>query len=108
MRVRQRKSVVVAVGGRDDEDVLTIAFGEAAARGTDLVAVHAWQDVALETASGRISPLVDWAAVMADEERVLAEALAGWRGKEPDVEVQEVVVRERTARALVRATLTAQ
>jgi nucleotide-binding universal stress UspA family protein len=107
-QVRDRRSVVVGVEGRDDEEVLAFAFGEAVARGTDLVAVHAWQDVVLETAFRSVSPLVDWAGVMSDEERVLAEALAGWREKEPDVAVREVVVREKTARALLEAGLTAE
>ena len=107
VRVSSRRSVVVGVEGRGDEEVLAFAFEEAAARRTDLVAVHAWQDVVLETAFRSISPLAEWAGVMADEERVLAEALAGWADKEPDVVVREVVVREKAARALVSAGLTA-
>jgi nucleotide-binding universal stress UspA family protein len=107
-RMRGRRSVVVGVVGRGDDDVLAFAFGEAAARGTDLVAVHAWQDVVMATAFPTISPLADWERVMADEERVLAEALAGWTEKEPDVEVRQVVVREKTARALLAAGLTAE
>jgi nucleotide-binding universal stress UspA family protein len=107
-RRRGRRPVVVGVVGRRDEDVPAFAFGEAAARGTDLVAVHAWQDVVLETAFGTISPLADRAGVMADEERVMAEELAGWTGKEPDVEVRQVVVREKTARALPAAGPTAE
>jgi len=107
--VSPRTAVVFGVEGRPGDDaVLAFALGEAAARGTDLVAVHAWQDVALETAFQSTSPLVDWAGVLADEERVLAEAVAGWREKEPDVAVREVVVRERTARALVSVALTAE
>jgi nucleotide-binding universal stress UspA family protein len=107
-RMRSRRSVVVGIEGRGDEEALAFAFAEAAARGTDLVAVHAWQDVVLETAFGTISPLTDWDGVMADEERVLAEALAGWSEKEPDVEVRQVVVREKAARALLAAGLTAE
>ena len=106
VRARGRSSVVVGVQGRRDEEVLAFAFAAAAGRRTDLVAVHAWQDVVLETAFRTISPLAEWAGVMADEERVLAEALAGWREKEPDVVVREVVVRERAGRALVAAGLT--
>jgi nucleotide-binding universal stress UspA family protein len=109
VRLEDRRSVVVGVeGGPGDDEVLAFAFAEAAARRTDLVAVHAWQDVVLETAFRSLGPLVDWAGVQADEERALAEALAGWAGKEPDVPVREVVVREKTARALVSASLTAQ
>lgn len=107
--VRGRRSVVVGVSGRpDDEEVLAVAFAEAASRGTDLVAVHAWQDIVLEPELRTLGPLVDWAGVLADEERALAEALAGWREKDPDVVVREVVVRDRPARALVAASLTAE
>jgi len=107
--MRGRRSVVVGVAGRpDDDEVLAIAFAEAAARGTDLIAVHAWQDVVLEPELRTVSPLVDWAGVLADEERALAEAMAGWREKEPDVLVRELVVRDRPARALVAASLTAE
>jgi nucleotide-binding universal stress UspA family protein len=107
--VSQRRSVVVGVEGRSgDEEVLGAAFDEAAARDTDLIAVHAWQDVRVGASFEVISPLVDWAGVLADEERVLAEALAGWREKQPDVVVREVVVRDRTAHALLAAALTAE
>ena len=108
VQARDRRSVVVGVRGRGDDEALAFAFAFAAARGTDLVAVHAWQDVVLETSFLSTSLLVDWAGVQADEERVLAEALAGWSEKDPDVVVREVVIRERTARALVEASLTAQ
>jgi nucleotide-binding universal stress UspA family protein len=108
VQARDRQSVVVGVRGRGDDEVLGFAFAEAAARGTDLVAVHAWQDVVLATSFLSTSLLVDWAGVGDDEGRVLAEALAGWAEKEPDVVVREVVIREKSARALVEASLTAQ
>jgi nucleotide-binding universal stress UspA family protein len=101
--------VVVGVAGTpEDEEVLAFAFAEAAARSTDVVAVHAWRDVTLEASVGGFGPLVDWAGVQADEQRLLAEALAGWRDKEPDVEVREVVVRDRPAAALLDAAATAE
>lgn len=107
--VHGRRSVVVGVEGRgDEEEVLAFAFAEAAARGTDLLAVHAWRDVTSEVPHRPVSPLVDWAGVLSDEDRALSEALAGWRDKEPDVVVREAVVRDRTARALVSAGLTAE
>ncbi|WP_104523649.1 universal stress protein [Blastococcus atacamensis] len=107
--VRDRSSVVAGIEGRpEDEEVLAFAVGEALARGTDLVAVHAWQDVTLETAFRSLGPLVDWAGVLSDEVRVLSEALTGWREKEPGLVVREVVVRDRAAPALVSAALTAQ
>ncbi len=107
--VSRRRSVVVGVEGRPGDDaVIRFALDEAAALDTDLIAVHTWQDVALETAYQSVSPLVDWAGVRADEERALAEALAGWREKQPDVEIRAVVLRDHTARGLVAAGLTAQ
>jgi len=107
--VSERRSVVVGVEGRPgDEEVLAFAFEEAATRGTDLIAVHAWRDVVLETPYQSISPLIDWTSVQQEEERVLAEAIAGWRDKVPDVPVREVVVRDKTARDLIAAALTAE
>ncbi|MGY2002685.1 universal stress protein [Blastococcus sp. SYSU DS1024] len=107
--VRGRSSVVVGVEGRpEDEEVLRFAVAEALARGTDLVAVHAWQEVVLEAAFRSMGPLVDWAGVHAGEERLLAEALAGWREKEPGLVVREVVVRDRAPGALLAASMTAQ
>ena len=70
--------------------------------------MHAWQDVVLDTAYLSASRLVDGAGATADEERLLAEALAGWSEKEPDVVLRQVVIRERSARSLVEASLTAE
>jgi nucleotide-binding universal stress UspA family protein len=107
--VSQRRSVVVGVEGRiGDEEVLAFAFDEATARGTELIAVHAWQDGRLDASYQMISPLVDWDSVRVDEERLLAEVIAGWRDKQPDVVVREVVLRDRPARGLLAASLTAE
>jgi nucleotide-binding universal stress UspA family protein len=106
--VSERRSVVVGVKGRSDDEVLAFAFDEAAARDTDLIAVHTWQDTAVDPAYRTISPLIDWARVRDQEERVLAEALAGWRDKRPDVVVREVVLRDKPARGLLAAALTAE
>lgn len=107
--VSDRRSVVVGVAcGPGDPEVLEFAFAEAAGRGTDLVAVHAWQDAVLETAFRSAGPLAEWSGLAADEQRALSEALAGWREKAPDVAVREVVVRDRPARAVLHAGMTAQ
>jgi nucleotide-binding universal stress UspA family protein len=107
--VSRRRSVVAGVEGRrGDDEVLRFAFEEAAALGTDLVAVHTWRDVVLDPAYQAVSALVDWDGVRADEERALAEALAGWRERQPGVEVREVVVQDRAPRGLVAAALTAE
>ncbi len=108
--VERSATVVVGVegGGRGDDEVLAFAFEEAAARGAELVAVHAWRDPTLEAAVGGFGPLVDWDGVEEAERRLLAEALAGWAEKAPDVEVREVVVRARPATALLEASATAE
>lgn len=106
--VPDRRSVVVGVEGHpEDEEVLAFAVAEAIARGTDVLAVHAWQDVVLEAAFRSVGPLVDWAGVLAEEQLLLSEALVGWREKEPGLTLREAVVRDRPARALVAAALTA-
>jgi nucleotide-binding universal stress UspA family protein len=105
----QRHSIVLGVEGRPgDEEVLAFAIAEAAARGTDLTAVHAWRDVTLEAAVGGFGPLVDWSGVEDEERRQLAEAVAGWRAKEPGVRIHETVVRDRAAAALLTASTTAE
>ncbi|WP_165436117.1 universal stress protein [Amycolatopsis suaedae] len=88
--VRGRLAVVgapVAVGldgGTADQDLLAVAFDEAAVRRAQLVVVHA---------------LGDWEAARAfnlgrtrecARERALAESVSGWREKYPDVPVQLV------------------
>jgi nucleotide-binding universal stress UspA family protein len=96
--------VVVGVEGRpDDEQVLALALAEAAGRRRGLLAVHAWRDVPLEAAVGGFGTFVDRAGVEEEERRLLAETVAGWRDKEPDVGIIERVVRERPARALLDA-----
>ncbi|MEU2348489.1 universal stress protein [Modestobacter sp. NPDC049651] len=108
-RVSRRRSVVVGVEGRrGDDEVLAFAFDRAAVLGTDLVAVHAWQDAVVEVAYRSTSPLVDWAGAADDEQRVLGEAVGGWAEKQPDVELREVVVRQRPVDALLAASLTAE
>jgi len=64
--------------------------------------LHAWSDVATEI------PYLDWATVEEEAQRSLAESLAGWRQRYPDVTVHRVVVRDRPARHLIDAAETAQ
>jgi nucleotide-binding universal stress UspA family protein len=91
--------VVVGIDGSpNSEAALAFAFEAAATRKVPMIAVHAWTDSVLEAA---VAPLLDWDAIEADEHRVLAERLAGWGTKYPDVEVRRVVVRERPAHALI-------
>ncbi|RSM91450.1 universal stress protein [Kibdelosporangium aridum] len=98
--------VVVGIDGSPiSEEALAFAFDAADARGVPLVAVHVWNDRALEDA---VAPLVDWDAVEAEEQVLLAERLAGWGEKYPDVAVRRVVVRDRPAHALIEHATGAQ
>jgi nucleotide-binding universal stress UspA family protein len=78
--------------GMDDEAeepaVIEYAFVEAWVRGVELCGVHVWA----ELPGGALSTLdpfaYDAAAAAADADRLLAEALAGWTSRYPDVVVQ--------------------
>lgn len=87
------------------EAALAFALDAASARGVPLIAVHTWSDL---VANPQIAPLVDWDAVEADEQAVLAEQLAGWGEKYPDVRVHRRVIRDRAAHALVEESRRAQ
>ena len=96
--------VLVGIDGSPASELATaIAFDEASRRHVDLIAVHAWSDVEIFELPG-----LDWSAVKAEEERSLAEGLAGWQERYPDVTVQRLLVCDRPARALVERSESAQ
>jgi nucleotide-binding universal stress UspA family protein len=97
--------VVVGVDGSPtSEPALAMAFEEAAMRGTGLVAVHAWVEFTSETAYATARQfLVDWEAVETRERETLAERLAGWQEKYPDVAVRRIVTGGRPAARLLEA-----
>jgi nucleotide-binding universal stress UspA family protein len=100
------RPVVVGVDGSPISDAaLAFAYEAAAARGVPLLAVHTWWDLLVDPT---MAPLLDWDAIEADEREVLAERLAGWGEKYPDVRVQRLVARDRPARALVEESRRAQ
>ncbi|MEC3957925.1 universal stress protein [Nocardia sp. CDC153] len=85
--VRDSGPVVVGVDGSSiSEPAIAAAFAEASERGADLVAVHVWSDwSAGKFAGDHPTPMLD--DVETVEESVLAERLAGWQEKYPDVKV---------------------
>ncbi|MCX2951438.1 universal stress protein [Lentzea sp. NEAU-D7] len=101
--------VVVGVDGSPtSEAALAFAFEEASLRTTSLTAVIAVTDFAADSAYVLSGLRVDWAQVEEDERRLLAERLAGWQEKYPDVVVNRIALRDRPARALLRYGAEAQ
>ncbi|WP_214404355.1 universal stress protein [Pseudonocardia lacus] len=100
------RPVVVGVDGTPtSEAAIAFAYEAAAARGAPLIALRTW--VAAEYAPG-LAPLVEWDPIAAAEEEILAERLAGWAEKYPDVRVRRLVGRDGAARALVDLSADAQ
>jgi nucleotide-binding universal stress UspA family protein len=96
--------VLVGIDGSPASKLATeIAFDEASRRHVNLVAVHAWSDTEIFELPG-----LDWSAVKGEEERILAEGLAGWQERYPDVTVQRLLICDRPARVLVETSETAQ
>src|SRR6476620_7096780 len=73
-----------------------LAFDEASRRVVDLVALHAWSDVGVFPILG-----MDWHQYEDEGHQVLAERLAGWQERYPDVQVQRRVVCDQPARWLL-------
>ena len=80
-----------------------IAFDEASRRGVGLVALHAWRDVTMLELPG-----LDLKAMEAQAQVALAERLAGFQERYPDVTVRRVVVCDQPARELVEHAKGAQ
>ena len=102
--------VVVGVDGSPASEAATaLAFEEASMRGADLVAVHTWVEFFSDNAYAYGSQLgMDWQAIEDTETRRLAERLAGWREKYPDVTVRRIVTRDRPVRCLLEHSANAQ
>ena len=96
--------VLVGIDGSPASDLATaIAFDEASRRHVGVIALHAWSDREVFELPG-----LDWSAVKAEEERLLAEGLCGWQERYPDVTVHRLLVCDRPARVLVETSETAQ
>jgi len=88
--------VAVGIDGSPASELATaIAFDEASRRGVDLVAVHVFSDHTDDFVEGYLDNLDEWG------QEALAERLAGWTERYPDVTVHRVVEKERPARRLL-------
>jgi nucleotide-binding universal stress UspA family protein len=98
--------VVVGVDGSPaSESAIAFAFAEAEARDAPLLAVHAWRDGLVDPAWAHI---YDWDVIEESESAVLAERLAGWGPRHPDVDLVRLVTRDTATHALVAQSSRAQ
>lgn len=89
--------VLVGIDGSSVSELATeIAFDEASRRHVELIALHAWSDTRVLDFPG-----MDWSMMRSAEDEVLAERLAGWQERYPDVRVHREVVCDRPARQLI-------
>ena len=96
--------VLVGIDGSPASELATaIAFDEASRRHVDLIALHAWTEAGVLDFPG-----MDWSTIKSSEEEVLAERLAGWQERYPDVKVHRLIVCGHPARQLIEQSEEAQ
>jgi nucleotide-binding universal stress UspA family protein len=96
--------VVLGIDGSPASEAATaVAFDEASRRGVQLVALHAWSDVAVFPILG-----MDSRTYEDQGHEVLAERLAGWQEQYPDVHIVRRIECDRPAHWLIDASQQAQ
>ncbi|HWO67001.1 MAG TPA: universal stress protein, partial [Umezawaea sp.] len=101
--------VVVGMDGSPaSEAAIEFAFAAASTRGVPLKAVMTWTDFLVDSPYDEARLAIDWEQVEEAEHRLLAERMAGWQEKYPDVHVDRVVLRDRPVRALLKLAEDAQ
>jgi nucleotide-binding universal stress UspA family protein len=99
-----RRPVVLGIDGSPASVLATtIAFEEASGRHVDLVAMHAWRDSDLSKGMD-----TDWSAQQSISSKILAERMAGWRERYPEVTVHPHVVWDNPAHHLLDEAKSAQ
>ncbi|NUT36644.1 MAG: universal stress protein [Hamadaea sp.] len=107
--IRPDLPVLVAVDGSPANNAaIGFAFAAASARGVPVVALHVWAHP-MSSGPGDMQPLVyDESLIQQDEERVLAEAVAGWHDRYPDLTVLRRTAHGRVRRTIIDAAAEAQ
>jgi nucleotide-binding universal stress UspA family protein len=110
VRARPPRPVLVGVDGSAPvEPVIEFALAEAAMRGAPLVALYVWSQPAGAVPAGLHPVAYDYASARDEAARMLAEAMAGWSEKYPDVPVRHEVRHSLdVVRALSAASVGAQ
>ncbi|WP_239155182.1 universal stress protein [Amycolatopsis sp. FDAARGOS 1241] len=94
--------IVLGVDGTETgEEAITLAFEEASWRRAPLLAIHCWHEAFLAGVFEERGWKTDRQAIEAHEHELLAERLAGWQEKYPDVHVERLVVKEKPAEGLL-------
>ncbi|MFI5589504.1 universal stress protein [Amycolatopsis sp. NPDC051758] len=94
--------VVVGVDGTPaGDEAIAAGFEEASWRGAPLIAVHCWHEAFLSAVFEEGRWTMDSSAMEAHEHELLAQRLAGWPEKYPDVVVDRVVQAGRPAECLL-------
>ncbi|MCG7450781.1 MULTISPECIES: universal stress protein [Corynebacterium] len=102
--------VVVGVDGSEvSQKATAYAFREAQARGAALIAVHTWMDMQVQASlAGLSAAQSEWADIEKEQSELLAENLKEPREEYPDVEVKQLITRDRPVSALTEAAEGAQ
>jgi len=96
--------ILLGIDGSPASEAATAwAFDEASRRGVALTALHAWSDVGVFPIFG-----MDWRDYEGQGEEVLAERLAGWQERYPDVHVNRRLVCDTPAHWLSQDAQRAQ
>ena len=96
--------VVVGIDGSPtSEAAVAIAFDEASRRQAELIAIHVWSDVGVFPTLG-----MDWRLYEERGHEILAERLAGWQERYPDVRIRRIVECDRPARWFIEHSKDAQ
>ena len=100
--------VVVGVDGSAvSSSAIAYAYEQASSRGVGLTVVHAWWLDNIEDAAAAAIWTVDWQTFAKEEQALVAESLAGWEEKYPDVPVRRHSVRGLPVEALIRQSKSA-